>query len=94
MGNQRSSTWSRVEQKREDEVPGPLRCSRGGVMLTGRHLRGAEGRGKKPCKFAEKVWNAQNAGAVGVGASLRMPQKPGRLSTSVASRHLYRNLFF
>lgn len=75
-------------------MPGPLRCSRGGVMLTGRHLRGAEGRGKKPCKFAEKVWNAQNAGAVGVGASLRMPQKPGRLSTSVASRHLYRNLFF
>jgi len=27
--------------------------------------RGPEGRGKTPCKFAEKVWNAQNAGAAG-----------------------------
>lgn len=31
---------------------------------------GAEGRGKTPCKFAEKVWNAQNAGAAGVRPSL------------------------
>ena len=56
-------------------------------MLTAHRLRGAEGRGKKPCKFAEKVWNAQNAGAVGVG-----PSPPAHASQAWQAPHFRRVL--
>jgi len=60
-----SSLWARLfsmselsQHRKRGELKGSYSCA------------DAEELGMKPCKFAEKVWNAQQAGAVGVSCRL------------------------